>query len=103
MRQIPDESEWRGEPEFSKLAFHCFRVHYYGAMKNITLSADGRLIEEARNAARMQKTTLNQLFREWLVEISERRERSKLADELLEKLQYANSGGAFTRDEMNDR
>ena len=84
-------------------AMHCFRVHYCSGMKNITLSADARLIEEARNAARLQKTTLNQLFREWLVEISERRERSKLADELLEKLQYANSGGAFTRDEMNDR
>ena len=35
-------------------------------MKNVTLSADERLIQLARARAERQKTTLNALFREWL-------------------------------------
>jgi hypothetical protein len=72
-------------------------------MKNITLSADEKLIEEAREAARAQKTTLNQLFRDWLVEIAGRRDREKRAASLFERIGYADSGGKFSRDEMNER
>jgi len=35
-------------------------------MKNITLSADEKLIEAARARARAEHTTLNELFRQWL-------------------------------------
>jgi len=35
-------------------------------MKNITLSADEHLIEQARLLAKSQHKTLNILFREWL-------------------------------------
>jgi hypothetical protein len=35
-------------------------------MKNITLSADESLIEQARLVARAQRKTLNPAFREWL-------------------------------------
>ncbi len=35
-------------------------------MKNITLSADESLIEQARLVARTQHKTLNAAFREWL-------------------------------------
>ena len=35
-------------------------------MRNITLSADERLIEAAREEARRRKTTLNAEFRAWL-------------------------------------
>ncbi|MEX2578274.1 MAG: hypothetical protein WD342_04385 [Verrucomicrobiales bacterium] len=72
-------------------------------MKNITLSADERLIEEAREAARGRKTTLNQLFREWLAEIAGREERQRRVSELLERLHYTDAGGKFSRDEMNER
>lgn len=78
-------------------------MHFYGAMKNITLSADENLIREAREAARSRKTTLNQLFREWLVEVSEQRERSQQVDELLDRLHYVESGGSFSREDMNER
>jgi len=44
-------------------------------MKNITLSADERLIAQARHEARARKTTLNQLFRAWLLGISRQPER----------------------------
>ena len=46
-------------------------------MMNITLSADESLIELARETARERKTTLNQLFRNWLVELAGRRERDE--------------------------
>jgi hypothetical protein len=35
-------------------------------MKNVTLSADADLIEQARLVARTQHKTLNAVFREWL-------------------------------------
>lgn len=35
-------------------------------MKNITLSADDKLIEAARERARAEQTTLNEQFRRWL-------------------------------------
>ena len=37
-------------------------------MKNITLSADERLIEAARERARSEHTTLNEQFRRWLAD-----------------------------------
>lgn len=72
-------------------------------MKNITLSADERLIEEARAAARAQRSTLNQLFREWLAELAGRRSRDEQVSELMQRLEYVRSGGPFSREEMNDR
>ena len=38
-------------------------------MKNVTLSADEDLIEQARQVARSQRRTLNAAFREWLLAI----------------------------------
>lgn len=74
-------------------------------MKNITFSADERLIEEARAKAREQHTTLNEAFREWLKQYSGRAERARRASETIEHLQsYVRTGGRkFTREEMNDR
>ena len=57
-------------------------------MKNITLSADEILIERAREEARTRKTTLNALFREWLMELTAREQRSKQVDDLLESLGF---------------
>ena len=39
-------------------------------MKNVTLSADDSLIEQARARARLRGTTLNGEFRKWLVSYS---------------------------------
>jgi hypothetical protein len=72
-------------------------------VKNITLSADESLIEQAREAARSRKTTLNQLFREWLVEIAGRNDHEQRMAALFDRIGYANAGGKFTRDEMNER
>lgn len=72
-------------------------------MKNITLSAEESLIEEARIVARSRKTTLNQLFRDWLVEVAGRSERERETAELMKRLSYVKAGGRFTREEMNER
>lgn len=72
-------------------------------MKNITLSADERLIELAREEARARKTTLNNLFREWLEEIARRDDRRKQAEDLLLRMSAFDSGGPFSREVMNER
>lgn len=72
-------------------------------MKNITLSADERLIEQAREQARAHKTTLNQLFRDWLAEVASSRDRSAKVDALFSRLDHVNAGGKFSREEMNER
>jgi len=72
-------------------------------VKSITLSADERLIEEARAAARAQRSTLNQLFREWLTELAGRHTRDEEVARLMQRLDYVRAGGPFSREEMNER
>jgi hypothetical protein len=72
-------------------------------MKNITLSADERLIRSAREKARKEKTTLNSLFRKWLAQYTAPRRRLQAYEELMERLSYVRAGGKFSRDELNER
>lgn len=48
-------------------------------MRNVTFSADERLIEAARERARREKTTLNEQFRLWLEAYAAREERARVA------------------------
>jgi FMN phosphatase YigB (HAD superfamily) len=83
---------------------HENRVHYIRVMKNITFSADERLIEFARDEAKNRKTTLNQLFRDWLEDLAARDERRSKATAAYEKLAtQITSIPKLTRDEMNER
>ena len=72
-------------------------------MKNITLSAEDRVLDRARELARRRSTTLNQMFRDWLGELTAERARKDRYDELMRRLAHARSGRRFTRDEMNAR
>ena len=72
-------------------------------MKNITLSADEDLIARAREQALARRTTLNQLFRLWLEEVAEQKERSIKIGALLDRLEGVDSGGNFRREEINAR
>ncbi|HUI85215.1 MAG TPA: hypothetical protein VL240_13380 [Candidatus Binatia bacterium] len=72
-------------------------------MKNITLSADEGLIEQARLVARSQHKTLNAAFREWLVNYTRQSGNVQEFDALMKRLRHIRSGGPFTRDEMNER
>jgi uncharacterized protein involved in exopolysaccharide biosynthesis len=74
-------------------------------MKNITLSADEHLIEEARERARSEHTTLNEEFRRWLEQYTQRRDRAQRAMATIEGLRgkIRTGGRKFTREEMNER
>lgn len=72
-------------------------------MKNITLSADERLIELARQKARSEHSTLNSRFREWLETYAKEELRDgKKLDGLFDRLKR-DTGVPFTRDELNER
>jgi hypothetical protein len=72
-------------------------------MKNITLSADEHLIEQARLVARQQHRTLNGAFREWLAEFTAKAGSSGEYDALMNRLTHVKAGRRFSRDEMNER
>jgi hypothetical protein len=72
-------------------------------MKNVTLSADENLIEQARLVARSQHRTLNAAFREWLEQYAAHPGGGAAVDALLRRLRHVRSAGPFTRDEMNER
>jgi hypothetical protein len=73
-------------------------------MKNVTLSADEDLIEQARKVAESQNTTLNAAFREWLEDYAARSGDVAAFDRVMERLRgRVVSHGPYTRDEMNER
>ena len=74
-------------------------------LKNITLSADERLIEAARAKASAERTTLNEQFRRWLEDYAGRKEQAERAMRTVEEIrQRVKTGGRrFTREEMNER
>lgn len=72
-------------------------------VKNITLSADENLIEQARKAAVDQHTTLNAAFREWLEQYSGRQERARRFDEIMQRTKYVKADRKYTREELNER
>ncbi|HUI52486.1 MAG TPA: hypothetical protein VLX60_11915 [Terriglobales bacterium] len=72
-------------------------------MKNITLSADERLIEQARLLAKSRHKTLNAMFREWLEHLTAQNGGPREFDALMKRLKHVQAGRRFTRDEMNER
>lgn len=72
-------------------------------MKNVTLSAEEDLIEQARLIARSQHKTLNAAFREWLRQYAAQPGSAREVDSLMKRLHHVRAGRHFTRDEMNER
>ncbi len=72
-------------------------------MKNVTLSADEDLIEQARLIARSQRETLNAAFRKWLLQYTGRGGSGREVDSLMKRLRHVKAGRHFSRDEMNER
>jgi hypothetical protein len=72
-------------------------------MKNVTLSADEDLIEQARHVARSQRRTLNEAFREWLLQFTAQSGNRQEVDALMRRLRHVKAGRRFSRDEMNER
>lgn len=72
-------------------------------MKNITFSADERLIEDARETAKADGSTLNEQFRLWLKQYARKR-RVARAMEVIDRISGSVVvGRKLTRDEMNER
>jgi hypothetical protein len=72
--------------------------------KNITFTADEGLIEEAREIARAENTTLNVQFRLWLEQYTRRRRAERAMRVVAEIQREIDSGGRkFTREQMNER
>ena len=74
-------------------------------MKNITLSADEKLIEAARARARAERSTLNDEFRRWIEGYARQKTRVPEAMAVLKELRtrVRTGGRKFTREEMNER
>lgn len=72
-------------------------------VRNITFSADEAAIDRAREVARNEHKTLNDAFREWLVQYGSRAVSAGEIEELYRSLRHVNAGRKFTRDEMNER
>jgi hypothetical protein len=73
-------------------------------MRNVTLSADEQLIENARRRAESEHTTLNNLFREWLARYAgEPRMTAKQVRQTVAAAGHFRAGRRFTREERNER
>lgn len=74
-------------------------------MRNVTFSADERLVEAARERAQREKTTLNEQFRLWLEAYAGREEKARSAMQVVADLRRTvrTGGRRFTRDELNER
>lgn len=72
-------------------------------LKNITLSAEEKLIRKARAKAIRERTTLNENFRRWLKQYVNTKHVSTDYDKLMNTFSYASPGNSFTREEMNER
>lgn len=70
-------------------------------LKNITFSAEKSLIQQARQRAEAENTTLNAEFRRWLAQYAGRPQRAADFRTLMTHLNYAQPGKAFSREEMN--
>lgn len=80
---------------------HDFRVN--AMLKNITLSAESRLVEAARARAQQERTTLNNVFREWLARYAAKEAGADRYRQLMRRLKHVSAGRGFSRDELNER
>jgi hypothetical protein len=73
-------------------------------MKNITFTADERVIDAAREQAQADQTTLNEQFRRWLDQYARKRRAAKAMEVVHRVGQYASAKGRkFSREERNER
>ena len=80
-------------------------VRTYPVSMNVTLSIEGRVVAEARQVAARRGTTLNQLIRDYLVDLTQPGEREAVVAELeaLWSAEEYRSPGPWTREELHER
>jgi len=72
-------------------------------MKNITLSADEGLLQQARRRAGTEHRTLNDIFRQWLDQYVSQSTASDTFDVLMKRLDHVSAGRKFSREQMHER
>lgn len=72
-------------------------------MTTVTLQADEAVLTRAREVIAAQDMTLDEFFERALREVASGGERMRRFDEAMGKLRKYNTGGPYTRDEMNER
>ena len=72
-------------------------------MKNITISADEAVLEQAQRRAKAEHQTLNALMRQWLVHYVSQPAAGDNYDALMQRFAHTSAGRRFTREEMNER
>jgi len=72
-------------------------------LKNVTLSAEERLIVLARDKAHRENKTLNAAFREWLTRYVGNMAAAKNYRRLMKNMSQVKNSKKFSRDEMNER
>jgi hypothetical protein len=73
-------------------------------LKNITFSVEEELIAKARETAKAQGTTLNELVREWIQHYGGREERRRRIQRVFDDLKDLDlSGPKLTHEQMNER
>ncbi|HET9679550.1 MAG TPA: hypothetical protein VFP95_03190 [Gammaproteobacteria bacterium] len=74
-------------------------------MKDITLSADEKLIEAVEARAHAEQTTVNDLFCKWLADYVHHQEAVQRYEKTMAELRgkVKTGGKKFTRGEMNER
>ena len=72
-------------------------------IKAITFTADERIIKRARQKARRENKSLNDLYRQWLSWYAGEENKADDFRSLMNELGYVRAGHKFTRDEMDER
>ena len=72
-------------------------------MKNITLSADDGVLQQARRRAGAEHRTLNEVFRQWLDQYVSQSTASDSYDNIMKRLDHVSAGQKFSREQMNER
>lgn len=72
-------------------------------LKNITFSADEKLIQKARERAAKEHTTLNERFRNWLKRFAMKKQSAEYYNDLMTHLEYVKTDRTYSRDELNER
>jgi hypothetical protein len=72
-------------------------------MKNITLSADEGLLQQARRRAGSEHRTLNDIFRQWLDQYVSQSTASDTYDVMMKRLDHVSAGRKYSREQLNER
>jgi hypothetical protein len=74
-------------------------------LRNITLTADDQLIDQARKKATAAQSTLNVEFRKWLASYVGSQDDAAVANfrAVMQQLGQVDAGRTFSRDELNQR